>query len=195
MSHAIHQNATLRGRCVRAGLFVAMAAMLAGCAGASDLLSKDAEWFSRPSGVFGKKSLSMGFDPLSPTKAVAPDDLVGADGSCSGMTPRSPVDSHAQMTAPGETGNMNATAPSGPSPSAGIALEMTECEVARSEGLADNVAIGVNERGDREVTLTYLRSSRPGIYRFTAGRLSSIERAPELPKPEKPKRKVAKRRS
>ena len=30
-------------------------------------------------------------------------------------------------------------------------------------------------------TLTYIRGARPGIYRFTAGRLTSIERAPEPP--------------
>jgi hypothetical protein len=39
------------------------------------------------------------------------------------------------------------------------------------------------------VVLTYLRGPAPGIYRFTAGRLLSIERAPEAPPaPEKPRK-------
>jgi hypothetical protein len=50
------------------------------------------------------------------------------------------------------------------------------------------VNIGQNERSERTATLTYIRSARPGIYQFTAGRLTAIERAPEPPAPARPQR-------
>jgi hypothetical protein len=76
----------------------------------------------------------------------------------------------------------------------GIALEMTECEVVGRAGPPANVEVGANERGERAVTLTYTSGSRPGIYRFVAGRLSSIERGAEPPpEPTKPKKPPAKK--
>jgi hypothetical protein len=72
----------------------------------------------------------------------------------------------------------------------GIALEMTECEVVGRAGPPENVELGTNERGERSVTLTYTGGPRPGIYRFSGGRLFAIERgqepAPEPPRPKKP---------
>jgi hypothetical protein len=67
---------------------------------------------------------------------------------------------------------------------------MTECEVVRRAGPVEKFDLAANERGERSVVLTYLRGPAPGIYRFTAGRLSSIERAPEAapPAPEKPRK-------
>ena len=47
-----------------------------------------------------------------------------------------------------------------------------------------------NGRGDRIAVVNYSRGQRAGIYTFTAGRLSSIERGPapvEQPKVAKPK--------
>ena len=35
--------------------------------------------------------------------------------------------------------------------------------------------------GERATVITYIHGPRPGIYRFSAGRLTSIERAPEAP--------------
>jgi hypothetical protein len=75
----------------------------------------------------------------------------------------------------------------------GIALEMTECEVVGRAGPPENVQIGTTDRGERAVTMTYAGGSRPGIYRFTGGRLSAIERGQE-PAPEpaaKPKKPPA----
>ncbi|MBX9773165.1 MAG: DUF2845 domain-containing protein [Xanthobacteraceae bacterium] len=63
----------------------------------------------------------------------------------------------------------------------GIALQMTECDVVRRAGAPEQLQIGANERGERSVVITYIRGPRPGIYRFTAGRLASIERAPDAP--------------
>ena len=63
----------------------------------------------------------------------------------------------------------------------GIALQMTECDVVRRAGPVEKIDIGSDERGERAVTLTYLRGPWPGIYRFAGGRLVSIERAPGPP--------------
>ena len=58
---------------------------------------------------------------------------------------------------------------------------MTECDVVRRAGAPEQLQIGADERGDRSVLITYVRGPRPGVYRFAAGRLVSIERAPEAP--------------
>ena len=61
---------------------------------------------------------------------------------------------------------------------------MTECEVINRAGTPDNIEFGGPDRAERLVSLTYLSGSRPGIYRFSMGRLYSIERAPEAPRPQ-----------
>jgi hypothetical protein len=76
-----------------------------------------------------------------------------------------------------------------------IALDMTECDVVKRAGHPERVEFSTNDRGERTVTLTYLQGARPGIYRFTAGRLTSIERAPEPPAPPKPERRRQQRRT
>ena len=68
----------------------------------------------------------------------------------------------------------------------GIALEMTECDVVKRAGAPEKVELGTNERTARSLTLTYIHGTRPGIYGFVAGRLVTIERAPEPPEPAKP---------
>jgi hypothetical protein len=70
-----------------------------------------------------------------------------------------------------------------PVASGGIGLGMTECEVVRRAGGPDQIEFGTNERGERALTLTYVHPPRPGVYRFTAGRLTSVERGPEPPAP------------
>ena len=67
----------------------------------------------------------------------------------------------------------------------GVALAMTECEVVRLTGYTDRVEIGADERGRRSVVLTYMTGDRPGIYRFSDGRLVSMERIEGLPEPKK----------
>lgn len=178
---------------------LALAGLLAGCGGASDMFSRDADWFAGRSSLFSTRSLTIENQALTSTRPVSPEDLVSADGTCLGMqAPAAPVDSNAQAgpadLRPGTPPAPQAAPPpgdpafAGAAPSVGVALGMTECDVARSEGIAANVVIGANERGERDVTLTYIGGARPGIYRFTAGRLTSIERAPEPPKPERPQR-------
>jgi hypothetical protein len=112
-------------------------------------------------------------------RPITPADLLTSDGQC-GAVPGQ-ASGFADTTAPG-------SAPQAAAPVGGIALQMTECDVVRRAGPVEQIDIGTNERGDRTVTLTYLHGPAPGIYRFTAGRLASIERAP-LPPPAPPKQK------
>jgi hypothetical protein len=65
--------------------------------------------------------------------------------------------------------------------------------VVKRAGHPERFEFGTNERNERTVTLTYIQGPRPGIYRFAAGRLTSIERAPEPPKPVRQQRKPPKR--
>ena len=156
---------------------LAIAPLVAGCSSASDLLSKDAEWFSKPGRLF-IKNISIESPPLTPDKPVVAEDLVGADGACPGMTP--PADANASTAAPSSSGT--------------VALGHAECDVVRGIGAPDSVNLSNNERGDRVAVVTWQRGPRAGIYTFTAGRLSSIEGTPEAaPKPVKPKSKPKKK--
>lgn len=158
----------------------AVAPLVAGCAGGADLLSKDAEWFQKPGRLF-IKNISIESPPLTPDKPVRAEDLVSADGACPGMAPPpGPADANASTT---------------PAPIGGtVALGHTECDVVRGIGAPDNVSLSNNPRGDRVAVVTYSRGARAGLYTFTAGRLTSIERAPEAAAPAKgakPRKKPA----
>jgi hypothetical protein len=163
-------------------ILVGTLAMLCGCAASSLSELKDAEWFNRPSRAFGR-SLSLETPPLTEQRAVSPDDLISAEGYCSGMAPTAAASALAQA-APGS----EAAAPAASGP-AGVALGRTECEVARYVGRPDNVELSSNPGGERTAALTYLRGSRPGIYRFVAGRLTEVDRAPTPAAPERPVKK------
>jgi hypothetical protein len=111
------------------------------------------------------ESLSLGNAPqTAELRPVSAEDIVGPQGQCAGT---------AQDTGAAQ---------------GGIALQMTECEVVKRAGTPENVELGTTERGERAATLTYISGPRPGIYRFTAGRLYAIDRAQEPP-PEPPKAK------
>ncbi len=99
-------------------------------------------------------------------RPVTAGDLVNAAGQCAGEADQAGNDSTTSGAAP-VTG--------------GIALQMTECDVVRRAGPVEKIDFGSDDRGERVVTLTYLRGPWPGIYRFAGGRLVSIERAPAPP--------------
>jgi hypothetical protein len=166
-----------------------LAPVMAGCSStsemfSSDLLSKDAEWFSRSGRLF-IKNVSIETPPLTPNKPVTAEDLVSADGGCPGINPPgAPADANALT-------NGAAGAPA-PTTTGTVALGHTECDVVRGIGAPDNVNLSNNARGDRVAVVNYSRGQRAGIYTFTAGRLSSIERGAEpvaQPKTAKPKAK------
>jgi hypothetical protein len=167
------------------------APVIAGCSGASDmfssdLLSKDAEWFSRSGRLF-IRSVSIETPPLTPNKPITAGDLVSAEGYCAGMAPPGgPADSNALAEGP-------AASPP-PSTTGTVALGHTECDVVRGIGAPGNVSLSNNARGDRVAVINYAQGQRAGIYTFTGGRLTSIERAPGAevqPKPAKSKKKPA----
>jgi hypothetical protein len=165
-------------------MLLALAPLMAGCSGASDLVSRDAEWFSRPGRLF-IRNVSIDAPPLSPNTPVAADDLVSAEGACPGMPPPGgPADAQALTDGP-------AGAPAAPVGGT-VALGHTECDVVRGIGAPDNVNLSSSPRGERMAVVTWSRGPRAGIYTFTGGRLSSIERGPEpvvQPKVAKPKAK------
>ena len=162
------------------------APLIAGCSSASDmfssdLLSKDAEWFSRPGRLFIR---NIEAPPLSPNKPVTAEDMVSADGLCPGMAP---------PNGPAEASALTGGAAAAPTASTTgtVALGHTECDVVRGIGAPDSVNLS-NSPGGRVAVVTWSRGPRAGIYTFTAGRLSSVERGPEVeaaPKVAKPKAK------
>jgi len=157
---------------------------IAGCTGASELFSRDADWFSRSGRVF-IRNVSIETPPLTPNKSVTADDLVSAEGGCPGMAPAGGA-ADANALANGATG-----APP-PQSTGTVALGHTECDVVRGIGAPDNVNLSSNPRGDRVAVVTYARGPRAGIYTFTAGRLSSVERGADPvaePKAAKPRAK------
>jgi hypothetical protein len=116
-------------------------------------------------------------------RTVGAADLVNADGQCAPAADAQPA---ADPNADGSA--------QPPLMSGGIALQMTECDVVRRAGAPEQLQVGTDERGERSVVITYMRGPRPGIYRFAAGRLTSIERAPEAPGAKAaPKAKPAKK--
>jgi hypothetical protein len=114
-------------------------------------------------------------------RPITAADLVGPDGQCAAAPEQA-----AGFAAPAAGATPPATAPAA---GGGISLQMSECDVVRRAGVVDSVDFGVDDRGQRAVTLTFLRGPWPGLYRFAGGRLVSIERAPGPPpapaKPEK----------
>ena len=162
---------------------LALAPLVAGCQSASDLMSKDAEWFSRSGRLF-IRNVSIDAPPLTPDQPIRPDDLVSAEGACPGMV------------APGGdaqalTDNV-AGAP--PVPGGTVALGHTECDVVRGIGAPDSVNLSNGPGGGRVAVVTWSRGPRAGIYTFTGGRLSSIERGPEPVAPPKVAKKPPKKK-
>jgi hypothetical protein len=154
-----------------------LAPLLAACgsdSGPSNYLPK-LDSFTKTSLAFGEGS-KQGISSRGPVTAA---DLITTEGQCASVGP-GPA---AAAAPPGQDSEGN------PPPvliQGGIALEMTECDVVRRAGAPDRFEFGTTDRGERSVTLTYVNGPRPGIYRFAAGRLASIERGPEPPAPAKP---------
>lgn len=160
-------------------MLLALAPAIAGCSSSSDLFSRDAQWFSR-AGRLSISNVSIDAPPLNPTTPVSADDLVSAEGACPGMAPAG-----AQALTDGAAG-APAAAPVGGT----VALGHTECDVVRGIGAPDSVNLSSNARGERVAVVTWSHGPRAGIYTFTAGRLSTVERGPEPeapPKAAKPK--------
>jgi len=145
----------------------------------------DLDSFRTPdtSTLFRPLSVSNVRDRVLPP--VTAEDMVDTEGRCAGSA-AVPVSSEGGP--PPDPGNI-------PLIPSGVALEMTECDVVKRAGAPERVELGTNERSERTAILTYIRGARPGIYHFTAGRLTSMERGPEpppAPKPAKPQKRAPK---
>jgi hypothetical protein len=157
-------------------VLLALAPMLAGCGAtasdifSSDLLSKDAEWFSRSGRLF-IKNVSIDTPPLTPDKPVTAQDLVSADGACPGMAAAN-VPTNANASSDG-------VAAPAPAATGTVALGHTECDVVRGIGAPNAVNISSSPRGERVAVINFSQGPRAGIYTFTAGRLTSVERGAE----------------
>jgi hypothetical protein len=154
-------------------LWISAAVALTGCA------AVDWESFKAPdSSVFAPKSVAALRDTT--LKPVTAEDLVDAGGNCA-----------APFASASAASGQPASAGAPPPLSAGVGLDMTECEVVKRLGPPERVEIGTNERSERTLTMTYTRGSRPGLYQFVSGRLNTMERGPEPEPPPKPARKPA----
>ena len=128
----------------------------------------------------GCSSGTIDAPPLTPNKPVGPEDLVSADGACPGIEPPPADPADANAATDGAAG-----APVMPSTTGTVALGHTECDVVRGIGAPGSVNLSNNARGDRVAVVTYSQGQRAGIYTFTAGRLTSIERGPQVEAPPK----------
>ena len=151
---------------LRAAPAIALGIMLGACS--ADLSLNNVTLAPKPEGLARKPDGATwgrgNFD-----RTVSLTELVGPDGQCVAAGPE-PVPA-------GSAGAAGQAA----APVGGISLQMTECDVIRRAGAAEKFELGVNERGERSLVLTYVRGPAPGIYRFAGGRLVSIERAPQPP--------------
>jgi hypothetical protein len=151
-------------------MMLVVAPALGGCGTSlSDYSLKDEEWFSRPAKIFNR-SLSIEAPPLSQNAAISSADLITAEGACAGVA-----------LAEGQS-----------AASGSVALGHSECDVARAAGKPDNVNLSTNEQGERVAVLTYTHGSRPGIYRFIAGRLTDVQ---SVASPDAPARTSKKNRA
>lgn len=166
-------------------LSAAFGAMIALC-GCSSL--DTSSWFSRPADFFGAKG-GYTYSDLGENRRDRPvtaNDLVDGSGSC----PR-PV-AAAQPQA-GTAADEGAGLLGG-----GVAIGMSECDVVQRLGQPSNVNLGQNPNGLRSAALTYSSGSRPGVYRFEAGRLTEMDRVeqPPMQAQQKPpaKKKIVKKK-
>ena len=116
-------------------------------------------------------------------RPITPADLVAPDGSC-------PIE-QGQASGFAEQSGAGGAPQAAPPPTGGISLQMTECDVVKRAGQVEKIDFGADDKGQRSVVMTYLQGPWPGIYRFTAGRLVSIERAPAPPPAPAPAKKAA----
>ena len=150
-------------------VMVALAAILGACS--ADLSLNNLTLTPKPDGLPKNSDWAQAWGRSS-SGTVTTADLVGPQGQC----PRPPLASAQSATTAGQ-GQAEQLLPGG------IALAMSECEVVNRAGPVEKMELGTTGRGDRSLVLTYLTGPWPGIYRFTGGRLVSIERAPAAPQP------------
>ncbi len=152
-------------RLIAPGLALLAVLLLGACAmdTLSNAFTKTPEIPSLDLTPYSRATVSV--PPSAKRITLTPADFVNADGTCA---PPSPDSATAQATA--------------------VALEMTECGLVQVLGPPEKLDIGANERGDRTAVMVFNRGERPGIYNFTGGQLTSMQRVAEPPPPPKPQK-------
>jgi hypothetical protein len=163
-----------------------MAVALCGCSNIG--LDNDQPWFRKPLFLTGQTGGYTFSDTQQARqdRPISANDLVSANGSC-------PPPSAMAQPAPGGASPAAAPAavPDGSSVSGEpVGLGMSECDVVWRAGAPGNIELGQTPGGERTAVLTYQSGPRPGIYRFTAGRLMEMDGvAPSAP-PQVAKKKA-----
>jgi hypothetical protein len=160
------------------GLLLRGVAVVAAVAAGGCSMMPDMSEFRLPNrNTFLPSSTAAYVGPVSQTGAVGPNDFVNAQGACG---PGAPTQGSPEAST-------TASIPRS------VGLEMPECDIVRALGQPSSVDIGT-ESGMRMAVLTYRTGDRPGIYRFYAGRLKSIEQgADPQPAPSAKKTTPAKK--
>jgi hypothetical protein len=158
------------GRCRPVLAVAALASSLGGCGSVMNMMPDPGNFRLPDRATFVPTRASVNYT-ISPTKEVTSADMVDAQGQCA------------------------APAAADGSPRS-VRLDMTECEVVRALGQPQSVDV-TSQGGwgtDRRIVMTYKAGERPGIYEFTRGRLSGIERTEEpAPPPAAAKKPSAKK--
>lgn len=143
--------------------------LLAACGSASDLTTSP--WFAKPlnvTGAAGAYNYSQFEEDRQSQREITANDLVDANGACAGRPAPAP--------APGGEQGSDLGALLG----AGVTIGMSECDVVSRVGAPNSVNLGRAPSGERSAVLTVNGGPRPGIYRFTGGRLAEMDRVAEL---------------
>lgn len=141
-----------RRRPVHAAAVAVFACSVAACSSITNMMPDPGEFRLPDRSAFLPTTTSNFGLPISPTSPVTAADLVNAEGQCS--------------------------APPASSSTRGVSLDMTECQVVNVLGQPQSVdyAAASSSLDQRRITMTYKAGERPGIYEFTAGRLTGIDR-------------------
>jgi hypothetical protein len=158
-----------RWRLWRAAAVAALACSVGACGSIVNMMPDPGNFRLPDRSTFVPTRANVNYS-ISPTTPVGPADLANEQGQCS--------------AAPEATDA---------SPR-GVRLDMTECEVVRALGQPQSIDVTSQGGWDqRRIVMTYKAGQRPGIYEFTGGRLTGIERVEEPPPPAVAKKPPAKK--
>jgi hypothetical protein len=169
MKSSVVRTMAGRRRPARAAVVAVLACNVAACSSVLSSMPDPGEFRLPDRSAFVPTTTNNFGLPISPTTPVTAADLVNAQGQC--------------------------PAPPAASSTRGVSLDMTECQVVNTLGQPQSVDYASASAGvdQRRLTMTYTTGERPGVYQFTAGRLSSIERGNEQAPPPDAAKKPARK--
>jgi hypothetical protein len=174
-------------------LTLVLALTLGGCANTN--LDTTGAWFPKPLDLFGIRGgyTYSNLDNSIQDHPITAKDLVDANGACPNFAETgAPPSQTAQQNEAANAGNASEMASL---LGGGVAIGMSECDVVARLGQPSAVNLGRNPNGDRTAALTFNAGPRPGLYRFTAGRLAEMDRVEEPRSAEPTKKKMVKKKA